>query len=113
MRARPFVVVKLLLYLTHNPSADYQTFAFQILVKTVRVLLAGLFFPQRRADWPSKQDVVGLVFPCTGSLADKTCSCSISSRLVTTGAQCAVEGRDIIESLGFGGISTTLYAFIM
>ncbi|SPO34941.1 related to ATP-binding cassette protein (ABC) transporter [Pseudozyma flocculosa] len=71
---------------------DYETFAFQLLVKN---------------------DFTGLVFKCSGSLADNTCLCSQPSTLVQTGQACALRGEEVVRSLGFDGISTTLYAFIL
>ncbi|KAK0552235.1 hypothetical protein OC846_002986 [Tilletia horrida] len=70
---------------------DYETFAFQLLVKS---------------------DFKGLVFPCAGSLVEKTCQCSFPSSLLAAG-QCAVSGNDVIDSLGYGGASMVLYAFIL
>ena len=70
---------------------DYQTFAFQILVKN---------------------DFSGLTFPCAGSVSGNTCQCSFPSSLISQGI-CAVRGEDVLESLGFNGISIRLYAFIL
>ena len=79
------------LYYSLHFAGNWQTFAFQNLVKN---------------------DLDGLVFPCAGSLADATCQCSFPSSLIAQG-QCAVAGSDLTRYLGFDGVSTTLYAFLL
>ncbi|PWN52543.1 P-loop containing nucleoside triphosphate hydrolase protein [Violaceomyces palustris] len=70
---------------------DYQTFTFDILVKN---------------------DLKGIIFKCSGEIADNTCSCSFPSSLIEQG-QCAVSGEDVLRALDIDGVSTTLYAFIL
>ncbi|KDN36243.1 P-loop containing nucleoside triphosphate hydrolase protein [Tilletiaria anomala UBC 951] len=70
---------------------DYQTFAFQLLVKS---------------------DFTGLIFPCEGNIAASSCHCTFSSSLIAAG-QCAVDGSDVIKSLGYEGASFVFYAFII
>ncbi|KAF8324153.1 P-loop containing nucleoside triphosphate hydrolase protein [Cantharellus anzutake] len=69
---------------------DYQTFAFNLLVRN---------------------DLTGLVFQCT-RLDNGGCQCSYPSSLVASG-QCALTGEDVLDNLGIGGFSIGLYAGIM
>ncbi|CAD6962225.1 unnamed protein product [Tilletia controversa] len=57
-------------------------------------------------------DVAGLVFPCTGDIAARTCQCTFPSSLIAEG-QCAVSGEDIIRSLNFSNVSTVKASFII
>ncbi len=70
---------------------DYETYAFQLLVKN---------------------DFTGLIFPCAGSIAENSCQCPFPSSLIQQG-QCAVAGTDVIDYFGYNGTSTVLYAFIL
>jgi len=70
---------------------NFETFSFQLLVKN---------------------DLTGLIFPCEGSVAEGNCQCSFQSSLISQGI-CALKGEDVVQDLGFAGISTTLYAFIL
>ncbi|KAK0539385.1 hypothetical protein OC835_001134 [Tilletia horrida] len=71
--------------------ADYQTYAFQLLVKN---------------------DLTSLTFGCVGDVAAGTCQCSFPSSLIPQG-QCAVTGEDVIKSLHFANLSATESAFIL
>ncbi|KAI5477818.1 ABC transporter [Pseudohyphozyma bogoriensis] len=68
---------------------DYQTFAFELLVKN---------------------DVQGLIFHCP--VVNDSCICPIPSSLVSSG-QCAVTGNDILDNLGISGINSGLYVGIL
>ncbi|KAE8258035.1 hypothetical protein A4X13_0g1947 [Tilletia indica] len=70
---------------------DYETWAFQLLVRN---------------------DLTGLVFPCVGDIAARTCQCSFPSSLIAQG-QCAVSGEDVIRSLNFSNISTVQASFVL
>lgn len=74
---------------------DYQTFAFEIL---------------------AKNDLVGEVFNCdSATLPNGDCSCVFppsAATLAQYGA-CKVSGQDVIDYLGFGGISIGGYAGII
>ncbi|SPO26351.1 related to ATP-binding cassette protein (ABC) transporter [Ustilago trichophora] len=70
---------------------DYETYAFDILVKN---------------------DFKGLVFTCQGSVKEGTCNCSFPSSLVQSG-MCAVSGEDVLNALQINGISVGLYAGIL
>lgn len=74
---------------------DFQTFAFDILVKN---------------------DLVGEVFRCNSAfLPDGTCNCVYPASQATLDAygQCAVSGQDVIDYLEFGGIPVGGYAGIL
>ncbi|WOO83149.1 ABC transporter G family member 11 [Vanrija pseudolonga] len=75
---------------------DYQTYAFEIL---------------------AKNDLVGVVFKCRnffpGSTTDCNCVYPASQETIDMYGKCAVTGQDVIDYLGFGGISVTGYAFIL
>ncbi|CAD6891369.1 unnamed protein product [Tilletia caries] len=70
---------------------DYETWAFQLLVRN---------------------DLSGLVFPCAGEIAARTCQCSFPSSLIAEG-QCAVSGEDVIRSLNFSSVSAVQASFIL
>lgn len=70
---------------------DYETFAFDILVKN---------------------DFTDLVFSCQGSVAEGNCNCSFPSSLIKEGV-CAVKGEDVLKALEIDGISIGLYASIL
>lgn len=70
---------------------DYETYAFDILVKN---------------------DFQHLTFTCQGSIAQGNCNCSYPSSLISKG-MCAVSGLDVLEALGINGISVSLYACIL
>ncbi|SPO26649.1 related to ATP-binding cassette protein (ABC) transporter [Ustilago trichophora] len=70
---------------------DYETYAFDILVKN---------------------DLKGLVFTCQGSVQEASCNCSFPSSLVQKGL-CAVSGEDVLDALQINGISVGLYAGIL
>ncbi|ORY79730.1 P-loop containing nucleoside triphosphate hydrolase protein [Leucosporidium creatinivorum] len=67
---------------------DFQTFSFEILVKN---------------------DLLGLIFPCP--TINGTCSCPMPSSLAPQ--QCALAGSDILDNLGYSGISEGLYVGIL
>ncbi|KAF8495061.1 P-loop containing nucleoside triphosphate hydrolase protein [Gautieria morchelliformis] len=67
---------------------DYQTFAFQILVRN---------------------DVRGLIFQCP--TVNGSCLCPFTSSLVP--AQCALTGDDIVTNLGYQGANDGLYTGIL
>jgi len=69
---------------------DYQTFAFNLLVRN---------------------DFKGLQFSCT-TLASGACQCSMPSSLISTG-KCALSGEDVLRELDINGFSVGLYAGIM
>ncbi|KAL1409285.1 hypothetical protein Q8F55_006118 [Vanrija albida] len=73
---------------------DYQTYAFELLVKN---------------------DLVGLAFNCVNKLQDGACNCVYPPSAATISAlgQCHVSGQDVIDNLGFGGIPMTGYAFVL
>lgn len=66
---------------------DYQTYAFQLLVKN---------------------DFAGLTFGC--QVIDKVCSCSFTEPSAGT---CAITGSGVIAELGYTGSNEVLYAFLM
>lgn len=70
---------------------DYETFAFDVLVKN---------------------DFVGLVFQCQGSIEENTCNCAYPSSLVKEGI-CAVRGEDVLDALDLEGISMGVYAAVL
>jgi len=69
---------------------DYQTYAFQLLVKN---------------------DFQGLVFPCDGT-APNNCFCSFPSSLIAKGL-CAVSGDDVLKNLEIENTQFLLYTGIM
>lgn len=70
---------------------DYQTFAFQILVRN---------------------DFLGIDFSCARSAAG-ACACSFAPATLATAEQCELSGAAVVQSLGYGGVSDVLYAFIL
>jgi hypothetical protein len=70
---------------------DYETFAFDLLVKN---------------------DLRGLTFACQGSIAAGDCNCSFPSSLISKG-MCAVSGEDVLEALQINSFSVGLYASIL
>ncbi|BGP05738.1 hypothetical protein JCM10049v2_001551 [Rhodotorula toruloides] len=68
---------------------DYETFAFELLVRN---------------------DFVGRILTCPKG-PDGSCLCPIPSSL--TPGQCAVSGEDVIQNLGYGGVSDGLYVGIL
>lgn len=70
---------------------DYETFAFQLLVKN---------------------DFEGLNFTCAKAAAD-TCACTFASVAPNDAGQCLLPGSLVVETLGYGGASEVLYGFIL
>ncbi|SNX85063.1 related to ATP-binding cassette protein (ABC) transporter [Melanopsichium pennsylvanicum] len=70
---------------------DYETYAFDILVKN---------------------DLKNLVFTCQRSTTQGNCNCSFPSSLIKQGV-CAVSGQDVLDALQINRISIGLYASIL
>jgi hypothetical protein len=66
---------------------DYQTYAFQLLVRN---------------------DFTGLVFGC--QLVDEVCSCTFAQ---SDAGSCAVTGSAVVAELGYSGSNDVLYTFLM
>jgi len=67
---------------------DYQTFAFELLVKN---------------------DFTGLKFPC--QVINGSCQCSYPSSLIP--GECAVSGQDVLQALNIAGFNIGLYSAIL
>ncbi|CAO1637979.1 unnamed protein product [Sympodiomycopsis kandeliae] len=70
---------------------DYQTFAFQLLVRN---------------------DFLGIDFSCETSDSG-TCVCSFGDVTSTSAQLCQLSGSAVVESLGYQGVSDVLYAWIL
>lgn len=74
---------------------DYETFAFEAM---------------------AKNDLLGTVFKCnSGTLPDGSCACVFapSAETIAKYGECMVSGRDVLDYLRFGGLSTGAYVGIL